>query len=90
MIFIRRVVGDSMFPTLSDGQLVLAHMIRSFRTGQVVIAHVNGREVIKRIKKIENGKIFLEGDNKQASTDSNNYGPLTDTHVEGIVFWPRV
>lgn len=90
MIFVRRVVGNSMYPTLTDGQLVMAHMIRNFREGQVVIAFAGSREVIKRIKKIENGRVFLEGDNKKASTDSNTYGSIADTDIEGIVFWPRV
>lgn len=78
-----------MSPVLTDGQLVIAHQMRKFKIGQVVIAYVNGREVIKRIIKIENGSIYLEGDNKNKSTDSRVYGPVSDVNIEGVVFWPK-
>jgi nickel-type superoxide dismutase maturation protease len=90
MIFYRRVVGNSMKPTLHDGQIVLAHYARNFKPGQVVVAHVGSREVIKRISRIENGRIFLEGDNKDQSTDSRDYGSVMDTSIAGTIIWPRV
>lgn len=90
MLFLRRVQGDSMKPTLKNGQIVVSLQSRSFRAGQVVVAHVGQREVIKRITKIENGRVFLEGDNTKQSTDSRNYGSVLDTNVSGIVVWPRV
>ena len=89
MIFVRRVVGDSMMPVLNEGQMIFAHQIRNFKEGQVVVAFVNGREVIKRIIKIDNGSIYLQGDNKDHSTDSRTYGPIPDRNVEGVVFWPK-
>ncbi len=90
MIFIRRVVGSSMSPALTEGQLVIAHQVRNFRVGQVVVAYVDGHEVIKRIMKIEDGSVYLEGDNKNYSTDSRAYGPVSDVNIEGVVFWPRL
>lgn len=89
MIFVRRVVGDSMYPTLKEGQAVWCHEFRQFKVGQVVIAFIDGREVVKRIASIENGRIFLVGDNEEKSTDSRHYGSVTDTKIEGTVFWPR-
>lgn len=90
MIFVRRVIGDSMQPTLKNGQVVLAFTTRKFKTGQVVIAFVDGREIIKRITKIEQGQITLLGDNPSHSTDSRQYGTITDSKIEGVVFWPKV
>lgn len=90
MIFFRRVVGDSMSPSLSEGQVVIAHQMRNFREGQIVIAFVDGREVIKRIVQIKGGSVYLEGDNKASSTDSRVYGPVADANIEGVVFWPRL
>ena len=91
MIFFRRVVGDSMKPTLHNGQIVVAHHVRSFKPGQVVVAHVGIREVIKRISSVENnGRVYLEGDNKAQSTDSRQYGSVVDTKIAGVVVWPRV
>jgi nickel-type superoxide dismutase maturation protease len=78
-----------MLPTLSEGQLIVAHQIRNFKEGQVVVAYVNGLEVIKRISKIDNGSVFLQGDNKEHSTDSRTYGPIPDSNIEGVVFWPK-
>ena len=89
MIVIRRVVGKSMEPTLKEGQVVIAHQLRNFKPGQVVIAFIDGREVIKRITKIENNSIFLEGDNAAHSSDSRAYGPVVDTKIEAVVFWPK-
>jgi nickel-type superoxide dismutase maturation protease len=90
MIFLRRVVGDSMKPTLRNGQAILVHSGRNFRRGQVVVAHVGSREVVKRIERVENGRIFLQGDNPGESTDSRGYGSIIDTSITGIVIWPRV
>jgi nickel-type superoxide dismutase maturation protease len=90
MIFLRRVVGDSMKPTLRNGQAILVHNGRNFRRGQVVVAHVGSREVVKRIQRVENGRIFLQGDNADESTDSREYGSIIDTSIAGIVIWPRV
>ncbi len=90
MIFFRRVVGDSMKPTLRDGQIVFAHHVRSFRPGQVVVVQVGTREVIKRISRIENGRVFLQGDNSDQSTDSRDYGSVVDTNIAGTVIWPKV
>ncbi|MDX1738801.1 MAG: S26 family signal peptidase [Alphaproteobacteria bacterium] len=88
MFYLRRVVGNSMEPTLKEGQLVLLSKARNFKQGDVVIAFIDGREVIKRISKYKNGQMFLEGDNQLGSTDSNNYGWVVDTHVEGKVIFP--
>jgi nickel-type superoxide dismutase maturation protease len=90
MIFFRQVKGNSMKPTLRNGQLVFAHEVRKFRVGQVVIAFVHGKEVIKRITKIKNGSVYLQGDNPDESTDSREYGPIPDSKIEGVVFFPRV
>jgi len=79
-----------MLPTLRDGQVVVAHHVRDFKPGQVVVAHVGTREVIKRISSVNRGQIFLEGDNKNYSTDSREYGSVVDTKIEGTVIWPRV
>lgn len=89
MIYFRRVVGNSMYPTLQHGQIVCVHQLRNFKEGQVVVAYVKGREVIKRITRISGNQVYLEGDNPESSTDSRSYGPIIDTHIDGVVFWPR-
>ena len=88
MITIRRVHGISMDPSLSDGQIVLFLSSRNFKVGDIVIAFVDGREVVKRITKIKGHKVFLEGDNKTSSTDSRKYGWISDVHISGKIVFP--
>jgi phage repressor protein C with HTH and peptisase S24 domain len=86
---LRRVVGDSMKPTYRNGQTVLVSLVRNFKVGDVVVAVNGNREVLKRITKIDYGKVFLEGDNKDNSTDSRDYGWLPETRIQAKVIWPR-
>jgi len=89
MIYFKRVVGQSMHPTLKDGQILFVSHSRAHKPGDVVVAHMKGREVVKRLTKMKNGKVFLEGDNPRNSTDSNTHGWLSDRHVVGRVVFPR-
>jgi signal peptidase I len=85
MLMIRRVVGPSMQPTLSSGELVLGLRWRRARVGSIVIADVNGREIIKRVAKIGERGIYLLGDNLTYSTDSRAYGWLTSSAIKGVI-----
>lgn len=80
---IRRVFGRSMFPTLRDGQIVIAWR-KKYTTGDVVIAKVQGREVIKRVVKTE-PQISLMGDNK----NSAKYDDIKESDILGVVLWPK-
>lgn len=88
MIYLRKVEGDSMLPTFRAGQVVVVSMVRRFKVGDIVVAFMDRREVIKRVTKIKEGAVFLEGDNKKASTDSRELGWLPDRHVLGRVIFP--
>ena len=77
-----------MMPTLKHDQIVLVSRARNFKDGDVIVAFMDGREVIKRITQYKDGQVFLEGDNRTASTDSNTHGWLVDRHVEGKVIFP--
>lgn len=61
-LFVRRVVGHSMKPTLNDGQVVLASGLVKPKVGDLVIARVEGLEVIKRVASIEAINVRLTGD----------------------------
>lgn len=83
---IRRVVGDSMLPTLKPGQLVLVLQWRLRpKVGQIVIIEHQGLLKIKRITKIRDGKIYILGDNPVQSTDSRTLGWLSYNSIQGIV-----
>lgn len=90
MWYLRRVVGRSMYPTLRNGQTIVVFTSRNFEVGDVVVAFVDNREVVKRIINKKDGKVFIVGDNEKESTDSRKHGWLIDTHVFGRVVFPLV
>lgn len=85
MIYLRRVYGASMLPALKQGNIVLAVKKRKFKIDDIVILKINNKEVIKRIKKIKNSQVFLEGDNKEQSTDSREWGYIKKSKILGKV-----
>jgi phage repressor protein C with HTH and peptisase S24 domain len=89
MWFIRRVDGDSMSPTLKNNQLIICSHDRDIKSGNVVVAFVKNREVVKRVAKMESGHVFLESDNKAHRHGSRYYAKIIDTKIEGKVIWPR-
>ncbi|WP_419186972.1 S24/S26 family peptidase, partial [Candidatus Halocynthiibacter alkanivorans] len=66
MIYLRRINGNSMSPTLSNGDYIVA--FRPFRmrfsVGDIVIvSHPQFSEIIKRIKDVDQqGNFWLVGD----------------------------
>ena len=59
------------------------------KVGDVVVAILDGKEVIKRITSYDHGSVFLEGDNKHNSTDSRHKGAIPDRKILGVVAWPK-
>ena len=65
------------------------------RAGDVVVARTPtepARDVIKRVRHVDSdGRIWLQGDNAEASTDSRDYGPVEADAIVGRVlfrYWP--
>lgn len=83
-MFIRRIRGRSMTPTLEPGQIVVGWR-RPLRSGDIVLARQAGREVVKRIKSIDDNKIYLVGDNSDESQDSRHYGPVDFSDIIGSI-----
>lgn len=75
------VIGDSMWPTLRDGDTFQAvpYSNQSINAGDVVVfndpTHTS-RICVKRVVHVKPEGLFVEGDNPDptASTDSHNYG----------------
>lgn len=80
------VEGESMSPTISDHSVVIfLRTVSQYEVGDIVIADVNGTEIIKRIESIEEGQVFLRGDNQEISVDSYIFGTVSEEHLVGKV-----
>jgi nickel-type superoxide dismutase maturation protease len=94
------VNGDSMLPTLRNGDWLIAdtgaYAHRPPQPGHVVIVldPRTGDPLIKRVAWLEDtpgtpatARVFLLGDNARASTDSRTFGPVEPTAIRARVLW---
>src|SRR3990167_9766968 len=84
------VSGNSMTPTLHSGQDVLSiNWFVNPKVGDIVVIKKSGKEMVKRIEKVEDDKVFVIGDNPEESTDSRDFGPVNMDQVIGkVVYGP--
>lgn len=94
-----RVAGQSMAPTLREGETLLvytrAYRSAAPRVGDVVLAwHPDGRrKIVKRVVAAPEGtdvsteRVYVRGDNPAATTDSDHFGPLDRRRVLGKVWF---
>lgn len=80
-----------MLPTLTNGQDVIsfnwAYLGTKPKVGDVVVIEVDGREIIKRVVEVNGKQVLVEGDNKDESTDSRNFGPVDMDKIIGKVVY---
>ena len=98
--FRAEVRGDSMAPTLSDGDWVVALQGLPIARGDVVIVRrprSTDLEVVKRVTGapgddgLSADEWFVEGDDPRRSTDSRSFGPVSRAAIKGrvvLVYWP--
>lgn len=77
-----------MIPTLKPGQDVLSiNWFFKPKIGDIVVLKLGGKEMVKRVEKIEDQKVFVVGDNTMESTDSRDFGTVgTDKIVGKVVY----
>ena len=84
-----RVEGNSMTPTLNDGEVVLVKHTRRVKVGDVVLAQHPYKQSVKVLKRIgevnDQGRYILAGDNPEESTDSRSFGSLKRQDILGKV-----
>jgi len=73
-----------MLPTLVPNDVVMVSR-RLPRAGQMALADIEGRQVVKRVEKIERGRYYLVGDNPDESTDSRHYGAVKKSAILGTI-----
>ena len=89
------VSGSSMSPTYNDGDWLLFRPLATIDAndlqklvGKVVVIEREsypGIHFIKRVVRIDGSKVWVEGDNAAASTDSRQWGALVPTEIVGTV-----
>ena len=91
MVFLQkfRVSGHSMMPTLKPGQEILVsslpYLFVDPKVGEIIAFKEGNKFIVKRIKKAENGKFLVQGDNKN---DSKNFGWIEKKNIIGKVIYP--
>jgi nickel-type superoxide dismutase maturation protease len=82
-----RVQGDSMLPTLKDGDKVMILPTKSIAPGDVVLASHPYKSSVKMLKRVSEitdaGRYSLIGDNPAKSTDSRTFGSLSIECIQG-------
>src|SRR5438445_13782157 len=81
--------GQSMNPTLKDGEVVLVGRAAKIEVGDIVVAKhpfEQNSDVVKRVERInKRGHYFLVGDNLEESSDSRHFGAVTREYIKGKV-----
>lgn len=83
-----RVHGNSMEPTICEGDILLIRKGASFEDGDIVVAfNLEGIPVVKRVLSVDDSGVFLIGDNYDDSVDSRSYGEIPIENVIGRVMY---
>lgn len=81
--------GESMYPTLSDCEVVLVDRQAEISVGDIVVAKhpiEQNSELVKRVESIsKQGNYFLVGDNLANSNDSRHFGAVAKEYIKGKV-----
>jgi nickel-type superoxide dismutase maturation protease len=95
-LFVRRITvnGTSMSPTYLSGERVTGvRRWRHVRPGDVVVLRDprdRARWILKRCVARVGEQLDLRGDNAEASTDSRDFGLVTQGAISYIVLEPRM
>ncbi|MDH5525570.1 MAG: hypothetical protein OEY01_16505 [Desulfobulbaceae bacterium] len=82
------VIGDSMEPTLSEGDVVLIDMTtRSVLDGSIYVLQLNGGLLVKRIQRKLDGSIVVKSDNNRYDPEIVSEDKDDQLKIVGRVVW---
>lgn len=82
------VIGDSMEPTLSDGDVVLLDMTpRGVLDGSIHALQLNGGLLVKRIQRKLDGSVVVKSDNPRYDTETLSEDKTDRLKIIGRVVW---
>ena len=77
------VSGNSMYPTLKDGQRLIAVKTKNFKVGDIVVSkHDKYGLIIKRVNNIESNRVYLTSDNKEVEVIYKGSQIITKTPLK--------
>jgi len=87
------IKGNSMYPTFRNGDTVTAYyynLDKNILIGDLVVFRhpfKKNLKLIKRVTKIKNSKLFVEGDNKNilCSDDSHQFGYINSNNIISLI-----
>lgn len=89
------VNGQSMCPTLHDGQFCLAMITNKIEDGDIIILNtkqdnIPADYIIKRFyeDKSDSTSVFVQGDNTEHSLDSRVFGNFDREKIVGKIIFP--
>jgi len=91
-----RVVGQSMEPTVRNGQWWIVRTGSALNPGDVVLMQHPQRpnlDVVKRLHHRDGEGWWVLGDNPEMSDDSRNFGLVPENSILGrlvVRYWPLV
>ena len=79
-----------MWPALKPGNSVISfnwyYLLFRLKPNDLIVAKLNNKLLIKRVRKLDGGdKVWIEGDNKNESTDSRTFGWIRKSDLVGKV-----
>lgn len=82
------VQGNSMYPTLNDGQTVTVEKTKNVNVGNVVVANSSEYGVIvKRVSEVKGDQVYLTSDNKNVDYE---YKDGVKYETKGITTWVNI
>lgn len=82
------IKGDSMLPTLKQGDLVFINPSAKPKIGDIVLFRHPFKQSVKAVKRLAqitaDGRYFLVGDNALESADSRSFGAIRAKDVLGV------
>lgn len=80
--------GDSMEPTISDGDYLLVDTsARDLQNGKIYALTVNDRLLVKRIQLRLDGSVLVKSDNKHYDPELISADTVQSLHIVGQVIW---
>lgn len=87
-VLLETAVGDSMTPTIRDGNTLLIDSTdRTFRNFGVYVLEINGQRLVKRVQRKHDGSLVLISDNTAYQPDVVARDTADGVTVVGRVVW---